>query len=226
MREPGVSRKRPHLGDDGQGVNTAAMREPGFSRQLPHHGNDGRGVNAPKLRDDGVGDWHPMTMPELREWMRFLSARLRHVRILHGDWSRACTGGAALTLPVRQGKGPAGVFLDPPYSGDVRDKDCYSVDSNTVAADVREWCREHGPDPRYRIVLAGFAGEGHEDLGWREVEWFAKGFLRGGMGNTGDGGQQHRERLWLSPHCLGGEAVEPVITPDGERQLCLFGAAE
>ena len=28
-------------------------------------------------------------------------------------------------------------------------------------------------------------------------------FLRGGMGKTGAGGQQHRERLWLSPHCLG-----------------------
>jgi hypothetical protein len=226
-RGAGVNRKRPHIGDNGQGVNTAAMREEGVSRQLPHLGNDGQGVNRPQLREEGVGDYHPMTMPELRRWFAFLAARLRHVRILHGDWSRAVTSGATQTLRVRQGKGPVGVFLDPPYSLDVR-AECYSVDSGTVAAEVREWCREHGPDPRYRIVLAGFAGEGHEDLGWREVEWFAKGFLRGGMGNTGKNGhQQKRERLWLSPHCLTVEATEPVVMPDGDRrQLSLFEAAQ
>ena len=45
-----------------------------------------------------------------------------------------------------------------------------------------------------------------EALGWRVVEWYRAGFLKGGMGNTGGGGQQKRERLWMSPHCLG--AVE------------------
>ena len=44
------------------------------------------------------------------------------------------------------------------------------------------------------------------------MEWFREGFLKGGMANTGKvmdedgeavGKQQHRERLWLSPHCLG-----------------------
>lgn len=41
--------------------------------------------------------------------------------------------------------------------------------------------------------------------GWTVHEWFAPGFLTGGMGNIdvdGDGHQQHRERLWSSPHCL------------------------
>ena len=54
--------------------------------------------------------------------------------------------------------------------------------------------------------MAGFEGE-HESLaadGWRAVEWFKSGFLKGGMGNTSKTGthQQKRERLWLSPHCL------------------------
>jgi hypothetical protein len=186
-RAPGVDGNRPHIGNNGQGVNHAGTRAPGA---------------AP----DESRDWHPMTMPELREWMRFLSARLRHVRILCGDWKRAVTTGAAWTLPVRSGKGPAGVFLDPPYSGEVRDKDLYAHDSGDVATAVREWCAANGGDPKFRVVLAGFAGEGHETLvtehGWREVEWYAGGFLRGGMGNTGKkGGQQKRERLWLSPHC-------------------------
>ena len=41
-----------------------------------------------------------------------------------------------------------------------------------------------------------------EARGWRAVEWFRGGFLKGGMGNfeQGQGHQQHRERLWLS-HC-------------------------
>jgi hypothetical protein len=146
-----------------------------------------------------------MTMPELTRWMRFLAARLRHVRILNGAWERACTSGALQSLPVRQG-GHCGVFLDPPYDNAVRDADLYTEDGGTPAADVRAWCLANGDNPRYRIVLAGFDAE-HGDLaraGWREVEWFRKGFLKGGMAQQGDAGhQQGRERLWLSPHCLG-----------------------
>ena len=134
---------------------------------------------------------------------------MRHVRILNGDWKRACTGGATKTLPVRGGKGKcAGVFLDPPYSAEAnRTAGCYAREDLNVAHAVREWCAANGADPDYRIVLAGFEGEGHEalvPLGWREVEWFTRGFLRGGMGNTSKAGghQQNRERLWLSPHCL------------------------
>ena len=147
-----------------------------------------------------------MTMPEIRRWFGYLSARLRHVRILNGDWTRAVTGGASLSLPVRQGHGPCGVFLDPPYADTAgRNGDLYAHDSLDVAHAVREWALEHGDDPRYRIVLAGFEGEHQMPPTWREVEWFAAGFLKGGMGNVGDGGQQKRERLWLSPHCLGRE---------------------
>lgn len=182
----------------------------GVSRQLPHIGDNGRGVNHAGLREEGVGepDYHPVTMPELRRWFAYLSARLRHVRILNGDWKRAVTTGAILTLPVRQGNGPCGVFLDPPYADTAkRCDDLYAHDSLDVAHAVREWCLERGDDERYRIVLAGFEGEhkGLVEAGWREVEWFASGFLTGGMGNVSRSGahQQNRERLWLSPHCLG-----------------------
>lgn len=202
------------VGADGR--ITAQAREPGVSRQRPHLGDDGKGVNHAGAREPGVGEepeFHPMTMPEIRRWFAFLAARLRHVRILCGDWSRAVTTGAALTLSVRQGHGPCGIFLDPPYSTDHRAKGCYTHDGGTtLAAEVRAWCLQWGKDRRYRIVLAGFAGEGHEELekhGWRSVEWFRAGFLKGGMGNladrdeeTGERHQQKRERLWLSPHTL------------------------
>jgi hypothetical protein len=205
----GVSRQLPHVSNNGRGVNTAAVREPGVSRQLPHVSNGGRGINRLRLREPGVGDepeYHPMTMPELRRWMRFLSARLRHVRILNGDWSRAVTGGVLQNLSVRQG-GVCGVFLDPPYGDDVRQAGLYTVDDGALASKVRAWCEENGNNPRYRIVLAGFDTE-HASLvglGWREVEWYRAGHLKGGYGNLGGSGatQMHRDRLWLSPHCLG-----------------------
>jgi hypothetical protein len=200
-REPGVNRKRPHVGNNGQGVNHAGTREPGVDRKRPHLGDDGRGVNHAGTREPGVGDepeYHPMTMPELRRWFRFLSARLRHVRILNGDWRRAVTGGASKPLAVRQG-GHAGIFLDPPYTTE-RDADLYACEGGSVS--VGAWCRENGGDPELRIVLAGFEGE-HDLPGWRVVEWYRSGFLKGGMGNQGVGTQQARERLWLSPHCLG-----------------------
>ena len=238
-REPGVSADLPHLGDDGKGVTRPQAREPGVSADLPHLGSDGGGVNHAGTREPGLSveeyvrrdyeateGYHPMTMPEIRRWFAWLSARLRHVRIINGDWTgavnggwqRLLTSGASLTLPVRQGKGPCGVFLDPPYGVDDRDS-LYGVnESFEVAAKVREWCLKHGDDTRYRIVYAGFDLEGTDLVaaGWREVEWFREGHLKGGLGNTAKRDedddtprhQQQRERLWLSPHCLV-EAAEP-----------------
>jgi len=186
-REPGVSRRRPHLSNNGEGVNRPQAREPGLA-----------------VRDSDPIEYHPMMMPELLRWFRFLAARLRHVRILNGDWTRVVTHGALYTIKVNEG-GNVGVFLDPPY-GDVRTSDIYAQDSLTVATEVRVWCVEHGSAPRMRIVLAGFEGE-HEELakhGWRAVEWYRKGYMKGGMANISHTSvtQQTRERLWVSPGCL------------------------
>lgn len=221
-RASGVSSRLPHLGDNGRGVYAPQLREPGVSSRRPHLSNNGQGVNAPQLRERDIATTefqpHDMTMPKLRTWFRLLSARLRHVRIISGDWSRLVTTGATKTLPVRHG-GVCGVFLDPPYADTAgRAADLYGVDCLSVAHKVRDWCLSHGDDPQYRIVLAGFDGEhgtALEDAGWRAVEWFTKGFLSGGMGNLkgrdedddGELHQQKRERLWLSPHCLKPKAM-------------------
>ena len=193
----------------------------GTKADLPHLSGDGQGANHPGLREPGLGDdepdgftYHPMTMPQAHLWFRYLAARLRHVRILNGQWTRAVTNGASFTIPVRQGAGPAGYFLDPPY-GDVGREDLYGKhESLTVSADVREWCITAGDDPRRRIVYAGYDTEGADLLaaGWREQEWFTAGFLSGGMGQISKTGthQQHRERLWFSPHC-----VTPTDDPQG-----------
>lgn len=211
-----TKRQIPHLVSNGQGVNRPQLREPGVGRQIPFLGNDGRGVNRPHMREAGV-EYHDVTMPRLRDWFHALSARLRHVRILNGDWRRSMTAGATKTIGVRMGGGAAGIVLDPPYADTAkRASDVYAHDSETVAHDVRAWCLEHGDDPSLRIALCGFEGEhGSEltDAGWREQEWFAGGWLSGGMGNTSKSGthQQGRERIWFSPHCL--EPSEEVAMP-------------
>lgn len=216
----GISRKLPHISDGGRGVHHPGTREPGVCRDLPHLSNNGQGVHNASLKEPGLlsddpdNEFHPVTMPELIRWFRLLSARLRHVRIVNGDWKRVCTSGALKMLQVRQKKGVAGVFLDPPYSDAAGRADgLYAVEDLKVAAEARDWCLENGDDPDYRIVLAGFEGE-HEELeaaGWRVVEWFAAGWLNGGYAQANKNGhQQHRERLWCSPHTLTPEAP-PII---------------
>jgi hypothetical protein len=116
-----------------------------------------------------------------------------------GDWRRVCSSESVLTR-----LGSTAVYLDPPYGkGAKRTKGLYSQDSETVAADVRRWCLEHGDNRDLRIVLSGYADEGHEELerhGWTVIHWTSSG----GYGNSTDQGQKNRkkERLWCSPHCV------------------------
>jgi site-specific DNA-adenine methylase len=135
----------------------------------------------------------------LLAWFCRLRDRLRSVRVCCGDWRRVCSSESVLTR-----LGSTAVYLDPPYGkGAKRTKGLYSQDSETVAADVRRWCLEHGDNRDLRIVLSGYADEGHEELerhGWTVIHWTSSG----GYGNSTDQGQKNRkkERLWCSPHCV------------------------
>lgn len=213
-REPGVSRNRPHLSNDGRGINRPGTREPGVSRDLPHLSTNGRGINHAGTREPEVGDcpeFHPMTMPELVRWFRWLAARLRHVRIVNGQWTRVLTPAVIRTLNVRQGKGLAGVFLDPPYCTSRRHGGMYQQDTAGLADEVRAWCHTASTQlPDVRIVLAGY-GDEHDTLlaqGWTRHEWHTDGWLSGGMGT-----QSHLERLWASPAC---------VTPAASPQFALW----
>ena len=154
----------------------------GVNRQLPHL-SEGRGVNRKLF---------------ITEWFASIGDRMRDVRVACGDWSRV-TGPAVLDA----GGGFTGIFLDPPYSSEEHSIK-YANGQADVAQDVLAWCSDNGANPALRIVLAGYAGE-HDSLteiGWRAVSWKA----RGGYGSQGDGrGRENstRERLWLSPHCMG-----------------------
>lgn len=169
----GVNRQLVHLGDAGQGVN----------RKRVHLGNADQGVNA------SAGEHG------LYAWMQALSERLSRVRVCCGDWSRVC--GPTPTFK----NGLTAVFLDPPYTAEAgRDNDLYEQESTTVGHEVAAWCKANGGNPLLRIALCGYAGE-YDLPGWDCVNWKAHGGY-GLQGNGRGANNAHRERVWLSPHCL------------------------
>jgi len=201
--------KRPHLGDAGRGVN----------RQLPHLGDAGRGVNRqlPHLGDAGRAGFNNLQYRAdgIAAYFTDLANRLRDTRVCCGDWSRVVTPGA-LSFGSR-----VGVFLDPPYLGDVRTADLYAVDDHSIAHDVRQWCLDNGDNPRLRIVLAGYTTE-HDHLmpdTWRRVNWSSSAAYqttKSAERQDGNLANRHLECLWLSPAC----------EDDGDgTQLDLFGGA-
>ncbi len=139
----------------------------------------------------GTTDWH--------ETIRSLAERLRRVRVMCGDWSRAVTFDALhgdRTNPVL-----TGVLLDPPYSHAERDASIYGASETDCSGDVRRWAIANGGDDRLRIALCGYEGEHEMPGSWSCVSWSTQG----GWGNSGERGQKNkrRERIWFSPHCLG-----------------------
>lgn len=194
--------------DDSRGRGTHG----GDCAKRPHLGNAGRGVHRkrPHLSDAGRGE-EARRGEVIREWFSALRDRLRNVRVACGDWRRVCDSDAT-TL---SNSSTCGVFLDPPYSMTTddgrknRNGDIYASDSDqdvcALVRDVREWCEKWGANPRMKIALCGYEGEGHEALeriGWEVVAWKAQGGYANAHKTKGDGeNNRHRERIWFSPGC-------------------------
>ena len=186
--------KLPHLGGAGRGVN----------RQLPHLGDaELKGYNRAETR------------PAVADYFAELAARLRHVRVCCGDWSRVVTPGA-----LSYGS-TVGVFLDPPYHGDVRTADLYAVDDHMISHTVRDWCLANGDNPRLRIVLAGYGPE-HDHLmpdTWRRHSYSASvaySTTASAQRQDGNHANRHTEMLWFSPHCLNPADATPTLFDIGE----------
>ena len=132
-------------------------------------------------------------------YMRLLAARLERVRITCGSWRRVVQ--PSVTLSGAGGDGARAIFLDPPYatSGDL-----YAVTAGgtDVASEVREWCATDAPADM-RVIICGYDDE-HDDLlahGWARRQ----GKSGGGAGYSTRSDNGRRERLWLSPACIGHE---------------------
>lgn len=180
--------------------------ENSIPRQIIHLGSAGQGVKNRQGKSC------------LERWLQSLSDRLRYVRVCCGDWKRILTPSALCS-----GNGIKGIFLDPPYSAESgRDRNLYTVESGSVAHNVREWCLS--APGAYRIALCGYAGEGHEELerfGWRVYSWCAKGGMSKDRGK-GSGGNNERERIWFSPACL----ADSQPTALGRLAMCPDGCSE
>ena len=153
-------------------------------------GNAGRGVNRelPHLGDAGQG--------QLQAYMKALADRLHRVRITCGSWDRVVK--PSVIRSGTSGDGSRAVFLDPPYatSGDL-----YACAGGDVAIAVREWCMAapHG----LRIILCGYDDE-HDAL--LSHDWtVTQGKAGRGAGYSTNSANGRRERLWLSPSCVGGQ---------------------
>ena len=170
----------PHLTHPGQGVHKKSLVTAG---QLPH------------LTDAGAGVHQKKYIGKIYEWFNDLSARLRRVRVVCGDWSRICGGN------WQDKMGHCGVFFDPPYQTNDRAA-VYHQDDFNVADKVLEWSKKRGDKKSYRIVIAGY--DEHQELidnhGWSGVNWKAGG----GYSRPGTRGEENakKEMLYFSPHCL------------------------
>ncbi len=192
-----VHTKLPDIGHDAVGVRK-------LSAQLPHLSTSGCGT-ARRGRVSGGVTGETIDHDSLDAWLRALSGRLRGVRVACGDWKRIAT--PAVLWPTSEPKDHVcGVFLDPPYSDDVRRGMRYAVDCSSLSAATREWCAANGNNPRLRIVLAGESGEHDalQSLGWRVVPWKRKGGYSGGE-------DRHDERLWFSPFCVEQPPRQPSL---------------
>ncbi len=126
--------------------------------------------------------------------------RIARVQVLCGDWSR-CVTPAALREPPR---GPVGIFLDPPY-GEGSGVG-YEDGTGDVARDVWAWALANGDNPRLRIVVAGYDDGREVPPGWRVVERAENGGFAS-QSKAKANVNRKRERLWLSPHCVGDQAT-------------------
>lgn len=157
----------------------------GVARQMPQIAANGQGADGTLY-----GIKRPGT--DLLAWFHALSARLRHVRVVCGEWDRILSDSVCWNY-----KGTKGVFLDPPYPG--TDNSFYHADDASVWHAAQAWAIRHGDRPDARICLAGLDDQEMPST-WRRVTWQRNG----GYGNQSDGAGRAnaaRECLWFSPGC-------------------------
>lgn len=185
----GVNAKMPNM-DRGSSIHSKRKirtNNPDWQHRPQLTNAMGVQIRLPQLSGNSGSGVHRQAA--LIEWMQALSQRLRRVRVCCGDWSRivtpSCTwklGGGQLT----------GVFLDPPYSHELRDNRLYSCEDD-VAVEVRNWAVANGDNPNLRIALCGLDYEHEMPEGWRVRTWRSpRGYSK----------KKRVEVIWFSRNCL------------------------
>jgi hypothetical protein len=192
----------------GRGVHSeAAVRSYG----VPSIGND-RGIHGVSVRTTtpgtflhAVGELTVPDAPESFQWFLALMLRLRHVRLLCGDFRRVLTDSVLGKGTNVGGRRPCAIFLDLPYQHDLRDPYIYNHDEPDVYVAGRNWAIEHGDDADLRIAFCGYEDGFEWPVGWTTHKWTG---ARGYAGKKNKNREQ--ERIWFSPFCL---PLEPKAQP-------------
>jgi hypothetical protein len=198
-----LSEKRPHIGGGGgEGPDATGNRF-------------GSGIHARGDTRPGTEGTCEQRRAWLVAWFARLRDRLRTVRVCCGDFMRVIDSESVTTR-----LGVTGIFADPPYpshradGSESRSGGLYATDGGKDAlADIRDrllaYCLERGGNPKMRIAVCGYSGDGYAALlkhGWEEVAWRPPG----GYANRNKANKNRgRERIWFSPHCL--KAREPGL---------------
>lgn len=205
----GTKRQLINIGNNGKGINT--LVDNGQTRKLMNIDRGGRGVHKKGIERSRPAISYPQGVhrkrlnlassgkglgnADLIDWFVALSDRLCNVRICCGDWKRIL--GPSPTTHL----GTTAVFLDPPYGTDAkRDDRLYAEDCLDVAGQVCKWAIENGDNPKLRIALCGYEGEHDMPDNWTTYQW--NGGNSYGNHKTGN---NRRERIYFSPHCLNPE---------------------
>jgi hypothetical protein len=80
----------------------------------------------------------------------------------------------------------------------------YVAGHGNVSQKAAKWAIENGDNPLMRIALCGYEGEHVMPAEWECVAWKATGGYAG-QSTRHDNPNAKRERIWFSPHCLGGK---------------------
>lgn len=151
---------------------------------IPIISSGGQGIHSQNISSKAYSK--SSARSSAKEWLIALSTRLRHVRILHGDWKR-CTN----TNYGDSHNGVVGVVLDPPYKNF---ESLYGPsNSSSIAEECVAWAKDHA---HLRIALCGHAGD-YDLPSWEVMPWKRDRLTFGGT-ETKD-----LECVWFSPACLG-----------------------
>lgn len=128
-----------------------------------------------------------------------LSDRLRRVRFLCGDWTRAVKDSVTVN------HGTTAVFLDPPYPAAEHDMAYHAERGGDVWYDAAAWAVAHGDDHRLRIAVAGYDSPATDALfppTWTRERWQARGGYANQKADGRGRANAKRECLWFSSFCL------------------------
>ena len=169
------SRKLPHLGDAGRGIN----------RQRPHLWK-GMGINRKES--------------SIHAWFECLADRLRNVRVCCGDWKRVMGdsvtvkhGMTAVFLDPPYGVEDRAALYRAESFTVAREVTDWCLENGA------------NPLLRIALCgYEGETHHALEDAGWSVVTWKASGGY-GSQGEERGRANAERERIWFSPACIGAE---------------------